>query len=302
MSRVFNMPRRLTDQRRFSKESKLALAAWLGIKFAFGNSTLYDMSIDNFQKFFHIRRSKAKELKRLMWEDSELFYMNENKNCVFAKSCRDKTIKISRRGDRYCNDDVMTIPVPEVYLKSKEEKEFMPLGELVRLLERVLVCKEYDDQTGYKYLAGDQNGCADDCVTVVRKTQLYVSRRTGLSRAKVGRILHEYVSQGIMSKTPACVVRSHKGERYAFKALNKKTHIEYWAKCEPVTFSWINEMPFKFSNLIWNAKKRTRSKFTKSEKRIKKEIAAQTTATLSQEELDYQARLARYFEIRDLYD
>jgi len=302
MSRAFNMPRQLTDQRRFSKNGKLILAAWLGIKFAFGNSTLYDISIDNITKFFHVRRDRAKLLINLMWEDSELFYVNEKKNCVFAKSCRDKSIKISRRGDRFCNDDVITIPVPESYLKKNGEKEFLPLEMLVRLIERVLVCKEYDDHTGYKYSTGDHVGCVDNCATEVRKTQLYVAKRTGLSRTKVGRILREYVSQGLMTKTPACIVRCHKGELYAFKALNKKTHIEYWAKCEPPIFSWIKDMPFTFKNMIWNANKRCRSKFIKSAENIKKSIINSTKVMLNQEELEFKAMVARQFAMREAYD
>lgn len=303
MGRVYNMPRRLTDQRRFSKDGKLVLAAWLGIKFAFGNSTLYDISIDNIIRFFHVRRDRAKHLIKLMWEDNELFYMNEKKNCVFAKSCRNKSIKTNKRGDNFCDDDVITIPVPENYLRNKNEKEFLPLEELVRLIERVLVCKEYDNHTGYKYSTGDhKNGCVDHCETEVRKTQIYVAKRTGLSRTKVGRILRDYISQGLMKKTNICIVRSHKDERYAFKALNKKTHIEYWAKCEPPYFSWIKDMPFIFRNLIWNAKKRFRSKFIKRTENIKKSIIATSSTILNDNEIEFKAMVARQFAMRDAYD
>lgn len=296
------MPRRLTDQRRFSKDGKLALAAWLGIKFAFGNSTLYNISTENLMRFFHIRRDRAKHLARLMWEDGELFYVNKKKNCVFAKSCRNKSVYATKRGDKSCYDDVMTIPVPEGCLKEKNEKEFLPLEMLVRLIERVLVCKEYDDQTGYKYSTGDQDGCSDNCATEVRKTQLYVARRTGLSRTKVGRILREYVSEGLMTKTPQHIERCHKGERYAFKALNKRTHLEYFAKCVPPTFSWVKDMPFQFKNLIWNAVKRRRSKFPKSEKRLKKEIAKKYGYNITQEELSFKIMAEREIARRMMFD
>ena len=105
-----------------------------------------------------------------------------------------------------------------------------------------------------------------------------------------------------MTKIPSRIVRSHKGERYAFKAINKKTRLEYWAKCEPATFSWINNKPFRFCNLIWDAKKRARSKFAKSIQAIKEEIATQVGSILPQKELEFKARVASYFAIRDLYD
>lgn len=302
MNRVYNIPRRLTDNRRFSVDGKMAIAAWLGIKFAFGNSTLYNISIENLMSFFHLRRDRAKRLLKLMWEDSELFYINKKKNCVFAKSCRNKLIKVSRRGDKYCGDDVMTIDVPECYLRDKKHKESLALSELVRLFEHLIVCKEYDNHAGYKYSTGDLEGCIDHCETPVEKTQLYIAKRTGLNRSKVGRILREYLKQGLMSKTECHIERCHKGDRYSFKALHKETRMPYWAKCVPPVFSWISDMPFKFRYIIWNAKKRTRSKFTKSSERIRKDIMLTSGNCVSQAEIDFHIMVERNLEMRAMYD
>lgn len=302
MNRVLNMPRKLTDYRRFSADGKMTLAAWLSIKFAFGNSTLYDISIDNIMKFFHIRRDRAKKLIKLMWEDSELFYVNEKKNCVFAKGCRDKSVKINRHGGRYRSDDVMTINVPECYLYDKIQKKSMALCDVIRLIERVLVCKEYDDKTGYKYKTGDHNGCSNDCETEIVKTQKYVAKRTGLSRSKVGRILRDYVSDGIMSKTERCIKRCRKGDRYAFKATNQKTKMPYYAKCVPPVFVWASTMPFTFRNIIWDYKTRTKTKFVESTKNIEKRIRSNYGANLSPEELEFQIMVNRQLSMRQIYD
>lgn len=292
MGRVFNMPRKLTDVRKFSKEGKLALAAWLSIKFSYGNSTLYDMSVDGIVRFFHVRRDRAKKLLRLMWADDELFFMNEKKNCIFAKSCKDKTPKTNRIGGRYCSDDVITIEVPECYLRDKEHKESLPLVELVRLIERALVCREYDDHSGYKYQKGDHEGCDDHCGTPEAKTQLYVSKRTGLSRTKVGRILREYVKFGVMNRTECHIERCRKGERYSFKAVNRKTRMPYWAKCVPVQFSFIKEPPFRYRHIIWDAVMRSRSK-------IMAEVKSGLTVINN---ADFDTIVARQLAMRAMYD
>ena len=272
MGRVFNIPKQLTDKRRFSKDSKMVLAAWLGIKFAFGNSTLYDNSVENIIKFFHLRRDRAKKLLKLMAEDTELFYINEKKNCIFAKSCRDKSIKINRNGGKYKGDDVITIQVPEVYLRNKIEKEPLALEELVRLIEEALVIKEYDDHDGYKYKSDDNKAEDNSCETRKRKTQTCVAKRTGLSRTKVSRILKKYVGLGYLSRTERHIERCRVGEPYSFKAVNKKTRMEYYAKCEPVTFSWKERPPFSFRHIIWKSPKRISSSFMKSDKNLIKSI------------------------------
>lgn len=294
------MPRHLTDRRRFSKDGKLLLAAWLGIKFAYGNSTLYGMSLESIVSFFHVRRDRARHLLQLMREDTELFYMNDRKDCIFANGCRDRKGKANRKGGFFKGDDVITFDVPECYLRPKDTKESMRLKDLVLLIEKALVCKEYDDQSGYKYKRHPQSGAEEGCETETGKTQVYVAKRTGLSRTKVGRILGELVNGGVLSRTSHSVEACRRGERYSFEAVDMRTGQKYWARCVPSSFSW-KIKPFRFRHIIWDASKRCRSCFAKSPKNILNELRRKFPLA-GEEELELKLMVSRQYALREAYD
>lgn len=295
----YNLPRKLTDTRRFNKDGKIALAAYLGIKLTNVNSYHHGITIKELKAFFHIGYNKAARLRRIMSEDKELFTINERKNCVFANSCKDKEIKAvyRRRQDfEYIGDDVIKVPIPEC-LKG-ENKQNISLRELILLIERALIIKEYDGGLSYKSSA-DKKGKPKSCVKEEPKSQVYVSKSTGINRTTLIRRLNEYVEEGYLEKIgERHLERCNPNDPNAFEALNKRTRLPYWLRCTPVTYA-VKDCGFTYTFIIWNAAKRIRSEFVKSDETIKKEINASFGDKLSPEELEFKLMVRRQFEMLD---
>lgn len=301
--RYFNMPRRLTDNRRFSKDEKEVLAAWLGMKFAFANSILYNLSTKTLMQFFHISFTTAKKLEANMRKDEELFHFADRKHRLFAKSCKDKVGHEPRRNykTRFYADDVFTIEVPQCYLAEKrEDRRTLPLVKLVRLIEEALVRKEYDDNSEYKSKKGGQKADNLSCGTRTI-TQESVARKTGLSRIKVNRILKDLVKRGIFSRTEMRIERCKAGEPYSFKGVNKKNGMPYYAKCMPATYTKRSNDGVRFMYVIWNHKKRVRAKFVQSTKRMVDDIR-KSVPNISEEELKFKIMVKKYFLMHEIYD
>lgn len=301
--RYFNIPRRLTDSRRFSKDDKEVLAAWLGMKFAFANSILYDLSTKTLMQFFHISFTTAKKLEANMHKDEELFHFADKKHRLFAKSCKDKVGHDPRRNykTRYYADDVFTIEVPQCYLADKrEDRSTLSLSKLIRLIEEALVRKEYDDDSGYKSTEGGRKADNLSCGTRTI-TQESVARKTGLSRIKVNRILKDLVERGIFSRTEMRIERCKAGEAYSFKAINKKTRMPYYAKCVPVTYSKRGDEGVRFRYVIWNHAKRVSAKIMRSTKRLADEVK-KAMLGISETELRFQVMANNYFQLHEIYD
>lgn len=301
--RCFNMPRRLTDKRRFSKDEKEVLAAWLGMKFAFANSILYDFSTKTLMQFYHISFTTAKKLEVNMRKDEELFHFADKKHRLFAKSCKDKVGHEPRRNykTKYYADDVFTIEVPQCYLAEKiEDRRTLPLAKLVRLIEEALVRKEYDDNSEYKSTEGGRKTDNLSCGTRTI-TQESVARKTGLSRIKVNRILKDLVERGIFSRTEMRIERCKAGEPHSFKAINKKTRMPYYAKCVPVTYTKLNDDGVRFRYVIWNHAKRVCTKFVMSARKMVEEIK-KTMPHLSETELQFQVMVNNYYQLHEIYD
>lgn len=301
--RVLNIPVRVLYRYIDSNDGRIILATWLGIKLAFGNSTLYDISTENLMKFYHLRRDRAKVIYRLMWENQDLFFVNEKKNCVFAKSCKNMTIKYNRFGNIYRGDDVITMDVPEQYLQPKEGKEFLELEKLIHLLLKAYVRKEYDDGKRYKSNGHATNGCSSICETDRSKSQKFIAAKANVSRYKIMRIVKELVKEGILSKTECHVEKCQANERFSFKARNKKTGLEYYAKCIPASFS-VDQSSKGISCrfLIWDAPKRLLSRHLKSDKAYKKEVLSKAEVPLTNDELNFRAMALRELDKRALYD
>ena len=301
--RVLNIPARLLYRHIDSNDGRMVLAAWLGIKLAFGNSTLYDISTENIMKFFHLRRDRAKAIYRLMWNTQDLFYVNDKKNCVFAKSCKSMTVKYNRFGNEFRGDDVITIDVPEQYIQTKEKKEFMELEMLIHLLLKAYVRKEYDDGKRYKSNGHANNGCSSICETERSKSQKFIAAKANVSRYKIMRIVKELISEGILTKTECHVEKCQPNERFSFKARNKKTRLEYYAKCVPASFSVVEySQGISCRFLIWDAPKRLLSKHIRSDKSYRKEAISKANVSLTRDELDFRAMALRELDRRALYD
>ena len=249
MERVFNIPRRITDRRR-SKSRKIALAVWLSLKLAYGNSTLYGIKKDDIKSFFHCGDKKASEIIKAIWSDSELFYVNKRKNCVFAKCCKDKSVKVAtnKRGIRYNSDDVITIGVPDAYSVRGEDKKVqgLPIKELLELIDCFLICKEYDKQTGYKSKTSGGN-LKENCETEVDKSISFVAKKVGLSRTTMGRRVDNLITMHYVTKS-------------------EKIYKENSFMCCPSVLNLTEECPFKFRHIIWSHSRRLRAKTVGSAK------------------------------------
>lgn len=257
MARVYNLLRRLTDERRFSKDGKIALATYLGIKMAHVNSFHRGIRIKEIRGFFGVGYVTAKRILRIMREDVELFIINEKKNCVFANSCKSDEIKISKGKNKieYRGDDVIKFRVPECYLN----KGRLSLKELVLLVERLLILKEYDKGLGYKLTCGvdeTQKKEQKNCEEEKPKSQTYVSKSTGICRTTLLRRLKSYVDDGALRKlNERHLERTLANDPKGFKAVNKKTRMPYFLCCMPAEYS-VNAIDVLFTHLIWTAPKR----------------------------------------------
>lgn len=301
MGRNFNIPSRLTSTRR-TKGGKLALALWVGVKFAFGNSTKYGISTKDIMEFCHCGRKKALAILNAVRQDSELFYVNEEKNCLFAKGCKDKTIKTANNKamTQYTGDDVMTVSVPEGYLLPKDEKRFMPIAELVKLLDYLFIGKERDDLRGYKSKQGGQKAELI-CETNKGKSMLYIAKKVGLSRTSLSRKIQYMVNQGWVTKTEREIKRCAPGTPNAFKAYNSTTGMFYWAVCKHTDVTLTDKFPFTFRHIIWNSPKRLRSQLAKSSATLTKEIM-KSHPQVSQDVLPIRLVAERQLQMRKLFD
>lgn len=245
MNRAFNIPRRITDRRR-NKQGKIALAVWLSIKFAYGNSTMYDISRENIKRFFRCGDKRAGDILKAIWNDNELFYVNKQKNCVFAKCCKNKTVKYAsgRHYKQYIGDDVITMDVPYVYSVRNADGSVqgLPIKDLLELIDLFLICKEYDKQIRYKYNLNGRNAIDDICETEVSKSMSFVAKKVGLSRTTLMRRVDKVIEM--------C---------YATKS--ERMFVEHKPICVPSKIQLTEKCPFMFRHVIWSASRRLRTKF-----------------------------------------
>lgn len=255
--RVLNIPRRITDNRR-TRQGKIALAVWMAVKFAYGNSTKYGISKDGIKSFLHCGERMAKTVFKILWDNPELFYVNERKGCVFAKSCKSREVKVANRRDRitYRGDDVITVHVPDCY----ENGETETLRNLLLLVDYFLICKEYDRQAKYKSSGRGHKGCNGVCETEMLKSQLFMAKKVGLNRTTLSRRVKRLVEMGYVTKTDAHIERSTPSDPKAFEAVNKLTRLPYWLVSFPVVLNLTDGCPFIYRHIIWDSKKRTKSK------------------------------------------
>jgi len=300
MRTVYNLVRHLTDKRRCSKDGKIALAAYLGIKLANVNSHHKGTSIRELRSFYQCGGMMAAKIRKVMREDSELFAINERRNCVFANNCKSDEIKVSRGKIRneYRGDDVLTIDIPECYKK----KERLSMKQLLLLIDYVLIEKEYDDGSGYKYKDGGREA-ENHCETPEPKSQVAVSGRTSINRTTLGRRLTDMCEKGMLTKkSERQVVKCKPHEKHSFEAVNKHTRLSYWAKCMPAVYETAKGCNCHPRHIIWDSAKRIMSKFARSAKRIKQELVEKTKNQLTNAELEFRMMVERQMEMRFLYD
>lgn len=240
-----------------------------------------------------------------MWNNDDLFYMNKRKNCVFAKSKKSKEIKRGYKRNKeyeYKSDDVVTVKVPEIYLRDKEHKETLSLKELLILVDYILICKEYDNQSKYKLSYGDQQkGCEGICETDVRKSMSYVAKKVGLKRTTLLRRVEGLINCGYCVKIDGHVEKSTPHDKDAIKGLNPRTRLPYWFVTTPSYLELKESCPFTCRHIIWDCKKRLKATQAKSDKTLRKEVIAQNPE-LSQSEIDFQVMVQRQLQMRAIYD
>lgn len=303
MDRTFNIPTRIFSNRR-NKKGKLAIATWLGIKFAFGNSTKYNIDKVSIEDFFHCGRKTADDIVKVMWDNDDLFYINKRKNCVFAKSKKNKEIKRGyKRGKEYeyKSDDVISLKVPEVYLMDKEHKETLSIKELLILVDNILICKEYDNQSKYKLSYGDQNGCEGICETDERKSMSYVAKKVGLKRTTLLRRVDGLINSGYCVKMDGHIEKCAPHIKNAVRGLNPHTRQPYWFIATPTYLELQESCPFIYRHIIWDCKKRLKSKQTKNNDTLRKDVVS-ANPNLSQSEIDFQVMAQKQLQMRLLYD
>lgn len=297
MRKRYNLIRRLTDCRRHSKDGKTALAVYLGIKLNHSNSIHYGMTVKEIKHFFRCGTTKACTILRIIKEDTELFTCNSTKNTVFANSCKSEEIKQTKGKFKqyYRGDDVIKIDIPQCYL---DHSGTLSLKELVKLIERALILKEYDEGADYKSYAGgaEANHCESE-----PKSQAYVSKTTGLSRTSLGRRLKEMIHGNELVKlTEKHLERCHKDDKGAFRAVNKQTRLEYYLKAAPVIFA-IATAPCSFTHVIWDSPKRVQAQHLKSDKRLRQEVVKESCKSMTAEEIKNAVNIKQYYETLDLY-
>ncbi len=303
MERTFNIPTRIFRNRR-NKKGKLAIAIWLGVKFAFANSTKYNIDKASIKEFYHCGRKTADDIVKVMWSNDDLFYVNKRKNCTFAKSKKNKEVKRGYKEEKeyeYKSDDVISVKVPEIYLRDKEHKETLSLKELLILVDNVLICKEYDNQSKYKLSKGDPKGCEDCCETDVRKSMSYVAKKVGLKRTTLLRRVNDLVNCGYCVKIDGHTERCAPNDKNAIKGLNPRTRLPYWFVTTPTYLELQESCPFIYRHIIWDCNKRLYSIQVKSNKTLRKNVIARNP-NLSLSEVDLQVMVQRQLQMRTMYD
>lgn len=298
MRKRYNLVRRLLDSRKHSKDGRIALAAYIGIKLDNTNSIHYGMTAKELQKYYRCGYLKAKTIRRIMQEEKELFSCNLEKNIVFANCCKSDEIKHSRGriSNKYRSDDVIVIDIPQCYL---DKSGRLSLKELLLLVDRILILKEYDD--GAKYKSNARAEKPTNCEKEA-KSETYVSKATGISRTTLGRRLKAMVSEGVLEKTSEKhIERCKSTDKGAFVATNKVTRLPYYLKSAPVTFA-ILTAAISFTHIIWDAPKRLHSIQMKSEDRMRKEVLVSATPQVTNDELEFRLMVKRELERREKYD
>lgn len=170
------------------------LACAFIIKSQFTNSTLYNVSVTNVMNTFGCSYKKAKTLME-EFQNSELFIFNEKKNCLFAKSFKDKTNKLFGRkaNKRYVAQS------DACYKMSASEGD--TLRKVVKTLRYVLltnaiIAKERDNSIVT---------CNSSSVKKPSKYEAMSQRKLGnaigLSKSSACRYVKELVNSQIVSKS-----------------------------------------------------------------------------------------------------
>lgn len=193
-SKYINVPISLVRRFKGNKTSLEAVACAILIKTRHTNSTLYQF--DDYKKVvecFGVSYRKAKKIMATL-QYNELFVYNEEKNCIFAKSFKDKTKKRYGKRRKYdaCSD----------YCFKVEVIEGMTLRMMIKQLRRILAlcvihvngmntCKSVENTDT---LGKEQEGTR-------AIPQRKIADAIGLSRSSASRYVKEMVNEQIVSKT-----------------------------------------------------------------------------------------------------
>lgn len=193
MQQYLNIPVSLIKRFKNDKKSLELLAMAIIIKQNFQNSTLYDMKHTRLMKLLKCGYKKAAILIDAVSE-SDLFVYNAAKNCLFAKSFKDRTWKtFGRKVHKRYN-------AQSDYCKKIERVGCTySLRDMVRELRNILIENAIDAR------------CRDNskvCLNKVAKpsssaamTQRHIGKVCGMSRSSAGRYVNRLIDEGIVSKS-----------------------------------------------------------------------------------------------------
>lgn len=256
MDRVFNIPTSVM-QGHTTKQERIAIAAWLGIKFAYGNSTKYGISRQDIKQFYHCGEKYAKDILNAFKSNSALFYNNKRKDCIFAKSAKSKEVKIAKdkKHTKYRSDMVIAVKVPSCYTDGSNTT--LSLRELLSLIDFYLVASVRCSNARNKLLVGSQK-CESKgiCETETKVSQAYAAKVLGYERTRIGRIEAKMVKMGYARKEALQPKICQEGEQYSYPTISKQYNERYWVKNEPMDISLVLDGSLKVKHIIWTHKKR----------------------------------------------
>ena len=254
MEKIINVPialiRRCSDTKRHLECLTMAII----IKHLHENSTLYNINNRRFREIFGVSYYKAQSLIESA-KESELFVFNERKNCLFAKSFKNKTQKHFKKGKFKGTSDFC-----------KKINTFGNFRETVALLRDTLIESAVDAQ---------ERALLDSCATKkcsgTQPKPITISQfasAIGMSRTSAHRYVKRCVSKKSIRQTSSvfkCVIptlNEETAEEYIkrfgnnFFAYLSKYGWQGWKKIG-CTYSIISrQVKESFKHVIWNHKKR----------------------------------------------
>lgn len=257
MEKIINVPMALIRRCSDTKRHLECLAMAVIIKQLHENSTLYDVSNRKFREVFGASYYKAQSLIDSA-KESELFIYSEKKNCLFAKSFKDKTQKPFRNGKYWGSSDFC-----------KKINTQGNLRETVALLRDTLIEGAVDAQERALLDSCAKNHCSETHQKPITISQF--ASAIGMSRTSAHRYVKRCQVQGAIKQTSSvfkCVIpmlNDYTAREYIsrfgnrFFAYLSKHGWQGWKKIG-CTYSIISrEVKESFKNIIWNHKVRCSS-------------------------------------------
>lgn len=192
MDKVINVPIETLKSRKLNKKSLECLACALMIKSHFQNSVLF-LKVTHVIEVFGVSYQKA--VKIISWlKEDDLFIYNKQKNCIFAKSLKSKTVYRygRKKGKKF---DAMADTCEKISI-GQDDKLRMVVCELRnKLLINAIRNHEHDN-----LLVGDSFDVTKQNVSRAM-SQRKLARCFGMSKSSAGRYVNGLVYDRRVSKS-----------------------------------------------------------------------------------------------------